>query len=351
MIDLSTRLLQSDIDPFAPEVCAIPVPHEESPAATAKAGVRRTPQAVRRLVESQLTQEQALRLVQAGEMEDSRVRVVWRVGASAVIQRIESLAIPDQPYLVVPVRRVGTYEGARSRIAMYPTVREGRAFMLTVDSGLELAWAQTLDMHPDVSTLYAQPFMLIWDHEEGSFFHVPDLAAVIDGRLVVFEVKPSSRMAKPWIEARTGLAQRSFARWGARYHLLSDVTQQRAVNLRIIARHRRFNPFVAPEVRVGLASSARTVGGLFDEICRFRDRQVATPSNFTLVASREETGPVVDISDHGLDQRQFASIRIAMEVVKHLLATGHVYTDLDQPLRLSSVLSRQRPDIATWSRW
>lgn len=350
MIDFATRLLGSELDPFAPEVCAIPVPHEESPAATARRGARRYPRRVLELLERRLPKAQALRLVLAGEMEDSRVRVVWKVGASAVIQRIESLAIPARSHLVVPVRLVGTYEGAPSRIAMLPIVREGRAFMITVDSGLELAWAQMLDMHPDVSTLYAQPFMLIWDHEEGSFFHVPDLAAVIDGRLVVFEVKPSSRMAEPWIEARTALAQRSFARWGAEYHLLSDVTRQRAVNLCIIARHRRFNPFLASEVRVGLTSSARTVGGFFEEICRFRDHQAATTPDHALAASQADVGLACDFCWES-DQQQFTSIRIAVEVVKHLLATGHVYTNLDQPLRPSSVLSRQRPDIATWSRW
>lgn len=327
------------------EACGLPVPHEMSPAATAKKGTRRIPPAIRRLVGRQLTRERAMALVHSGQLEEVRARVVWKVGESAVVQPVQDLAIPSDACLVEPVRRIGTHEGAHSRIAMLPVIREGRAFMLTLDSGLELAWAQALDMHPDVSTLYGQPFMLIWDHEEGSIVHVPDLAAVVDGQLAVFEVKPTFRLQDPWIEARTGLAQRSLARGGAEYHLLGDVTRQRSMNLGLLSGYRRINPFLASEVQIGHDSNARTIGGMVNAICQARGHRV-TPELFAGDAEATST-PDPD----GENMRLVTSARIALEVAMHMLASGHVCTDLDQPLRLSSVLSRQHSSVASWSRW
>ena len=288
-------------------------------------------------------------LVHSGQLEQVRARVVWKVGESVVVQPVQDLVIPSPRYLVEPVRRIGTHEGAHSRIAMLPVIREGRALMLTLDSGLELAWAQALDMHPDVSTLYAQPFMLIWDHDEGSMVHVPDLAAVVDGQLAVFEVKPAFRLEDPWIEARTGLAQRTLARCGAGYHLLGDVMRQRSMNLRQLSGYRRLNPFLAAEIRVGLDSEARSIGGVVEAICLARGLVASSSAT----AGEANVMSEVDLAADGDDQmfRQIASMRIALEVTMHMLAAGHVHTDLDQPLRLSSVLSRQHPSVASWSRW
>ena len=280
-------------------------------------------------------------------MTDVRARVVWKVGETAVVQSVQDLAIPNPAHLVEPVRRVGTYEGAHSRIAMLPVMREGRAFMLTLDSGLELAWGHALVMHPDVSVLYAQPFMLIWDHDEGSIVHIPDLAAVIDGKLVVFEVKPAFRLADSWIEARTVLAQYSLGMAGIEYHLLSDMTRKRSMNLEMLAGYRRTNPFLATEVRIALQSQARSIGGVVEAICRARDAE----ENWSLAPSAEGAAPetAFGADDAQHEKSRMASVRIGLEVAMHLLATGHVHTDLDQPLRLSSVLSRRQPEISSWS--
>ncbi|HTW16167.1 MAG TPA: hypothetical protein VMF51_13615 [Nocardioides sp.] len=286
-------------------------------------------------------------LVASGQMDDVRARVVWKVAESAVVQSVLDFAIPTPAYLVEPVRRVGTYEGARSRIAMLPVVREGRALMLTLDSGLELAWAHALVMHPDVSALYAQPFMLVWDHDEGSIVHIPDLTAVIDGQLVVFEVKPAFRRADPWIEARTALAQRSLGRAGTRYHLLSDVTRQMSMNLQILSGYRRPNPFLASEVRIALQSRSRSIGGVVEAICRERAGEAYRPPQSGAAGAAPET----DFADGAhREKSQMASVRIGLEVAMHLLAVGHFHTNLDQPLRLSSVLSRQHPDVSSWAR-
>lgn len=320
-------------------MCALPVPHETSPAATARGGARRIPPNVRRLVGRQLPRERATALVNAGQVGVSGGRMVWKVGERAVVQPFQDLSIPGPTYAVEPVRRVGTYEGAPSRIAMFPVIRDGRALMLTFDSGLELAWGQTLDMHRGVSALYAQPFMLIWRHAEGSIVHVPDLAAVIDGQLVVFEVKPSSRQTDPWLIARTRLAQSSLASSGVEYHLLSDVTRQRSMNLKYLSGYRRFNPFLAAEIQVGLQSNSRSIGGVVEAICRAHER----PKASLVMAGASEASDVICLLTDGAVAmaREFASVRIGLEVALHVLATGQVYTDLDQPLRLSSLLLRQ----------
>lgn len=333
---------------WAPETSAIPVPHEASPAATARRGTRRIPPAIRGLVGRQLSRDRAIALISEGQLDERPVRVVWKVGDAAVVQTVSDLAIPPGEGLVQPVRRIGTYDGARSRIAMFPVLREGRAFMLTLDSSLELAWAQALDMHPDVSALYAQPFMLIWDHDEGSVVHVPDLAATVDGRLCIFEVKPSFRLADRWVRARTMLAQKSLARSEATYLLLGDVSRQRALNLRQLAAHRRVNPFLQADLHVALASKARTVGGVVDAVCAARRRgngPIRTEGGGSAATCLTQHAHDSD----ELDADHVTSMRIALEVVMHMLASGHVFTDLDQPLRLSSVLSRDVPNVSAWA--
>ncbi len=255
-----------------------------------------------------------MRLIAAGEMGSARCVAVWNVDGVPVVQPISDLSVPPG-WGVLPVRRIGTHRQATSSIAMYPVMRDGFRLMLLVESKLELAWVQQLDIHASVSAIHAQPFAMVWIHEQGQLFQVPDLAAVIDGNLTVFEVKPAHRAQDEWSQAKLGLMRDTLWAAGMGFRVLSDVTAQRAHNLQQITRWRDPNPWAADDVSAVLDVQPTSIGGI---------------------------AKVVDVSagamSGGRGQFDVDVLRRTYVVAMHLLATGRCSTDLDAPLSLGSEL-------------
>lgn len=291
------------------------------------------------LVGGQLSRVRALELVVCGEVRPEAATVVWKVAGRTVIEDIGRVSLPPID-LLDPVRRLGSYPGAPNQIAMLPVIRGGRAFMLTLDSGLEFAWAAALDMHPDVDDVFAQPMLVVWPHDEGSIVHVPDLAVTTDGGLLVLEVKPDHRLADPWIEARSLLMRETMRVTGFDYQVLGGVSKQKALALRELVSYRYPNPYLAEETAAAVASTADTVWGRMAAVIEVRARgggwwPIEEPAAAT--TSRFE-----DADEERL------SLAVAMEVVKHLIASGQVYADLDAGVQLWTRLYSEWPLVASW---
>lgn len=287
------------------------------PRATAKRGTRRIPVAVRSLLGRSLPRERAAEFIREGELCPARCSVIWNVGGLAVAQPIGEVAIPRSLDLL-PVRRVGTYKGAPNAIAMFPVMRDGYALMLTVESLLELHHLTRLSFDPGITAMYAQPCAMVWKHEEGHLHHVPDLAAVRDGQLELFDVKREDQMSDPWVRIVLELTAETCRSVGVPFTVLGDVSRQMAHNLLLVSRYRWPNPFLAAECAAVLRAQPETVGGG----CR------------VVESLRSGGNAVVDASDFSV-----SSIRVGQQVVKHLIAVGECRIHLDRPIGLASELT------------
>lgn len=291
-----------------------PSPHPDMPKATARKGTRRMPTRVRELLGKPLTREAAHELIASGQLNPAHCTVVWNVNECPVAQPVRDLAAPAMDR-VLPIRRIGTHQEATNSIAMYPVLRDGCVLMISMESRLELGHATEISFDPAVSTIYAQPFAMVWRHPLGSLVRVPDLAAVINGRLHIFEVKPKHRRRDEYTRLSLDFMAHTLRLAGTPFAVLSDMAAQRRHNLLLLARYRWPNPFLAAEVEA------------------IRDPQPASWADAVKIIERMSA--VVPISRHAYDLQ---SLRIASEVVRHLLATGQCRTDLDAPLGLTSIL-------------
>lgn len=291
-----------------------PAPHPDMPKATARKGTRRMPPRVRELLGKPLTRELAHELIATGQLDPARCTVVWNVNDCPVAQPARDLAVPAG-LGVLPIRRIGTHQDATNLIAMYPVLRDGWVLMISMESRLELGHTAQLSFDPDVSTIYAQPFAMVWRHPLGNLVRVPDLAAVIGGRLCVFEVKPEHRLRDEYTRLSLDFMAHTLRLAGTPFELLGALTAQRRHNLLLLARYRWPNPFLVAEVEA------------------VRDARPASWAD--AVKTIERLSDVVLIGRHAYDLQ---TLRVASEVVRHLLATGACHTDLDAPLGLTSVL-------------
>lgn len=295
-----------------------PCPHPAMPKATARKGTRRIPRRVRELLGTPLTRELAIELMRSGELSSAKCSVVWNVDGRPLVQPVGDLSVPPGEG-VLPVRRIGTYQQATHLIAMYPVLRDGYALMLTLESRLELAWTQQLDFDARVSAIYAQPFAMVWKHEAGTLVRIPDLAAVVEGRLAVFEVKPEHRLSDEWIRLSLDFTGHALRRAGVPFQICGDMTPQCRHNLLLLSRHRWPNPFVAAEVEAVKLARPRNVAEAVNIIGRTTSRASSRGSVTRLS---------LDLSD----------IRVGAEVVKHLIASGACWMNLDEPLNLGTPL-------------
>lgn len=316
------------------------------------------PRDLRQLLGRPLGREPALALMDAGGLGPSECSVVWCVKGRGVVQPVTQMAVPTRE--VAPVRRVGSFLGAGSRIAMYPVEVDGYCMMLTVESKLELRHAQQLVMRPGLSNLRGQPCVLVWRRGGHSLWHIPDFAAVVDGHLVVFDVKPARRLTDRFTRAVLRLTAESLRVGRVGYEVLSDMSAQRAINLAKVDRCRRLDPDLAG-LR-GLVADRRpaTIGGAFLIIGAVLDTDTDTGTSTGTVqspvgsSSGEASGLAPERMVPGLGV-SLEAMRAADEVVKNLLAHGMCATDLDQPLTLASRLSwspgrrpAAGPEAAVW---
>jgi hypothetical protein len=295
-----------------------PGPHPAMPKATARKGTRRIPRRVRELLGTSLTRELAAQLMRSGELSTAKCSVVWNVDDRPSVQPVADLAVPPGDG-VLPVRRIGTYQQATHLIAMYPVLRDGYSLMLTVESRLELAWLQQLDFDARVSAIYAQPFAMVWQHEAGTLIRILDLAAVVDGRLSVFEVKPAHRLSDEWTRLSLDFTARTLQTAGVPFQVCGDLSAQRRHNLSLLARYRWPNPFVGLEVEEVRAAQPRNVAEAIKIVGR---------SSSSTSFEGSFTGPSFSLSD----------VRVGVEVVKHLIASGACWVNLDEPLSLGTPL-------------
>lgn len=292
----------------------LPEPHALIPKATARRGTRRMAPEIRAVVGKVLTRSRAMEVIGSGQLDPGRCKVVWNVRDRAVAHPVSEMQIPSLEELR-PVRRIGTYKGAGSRMAMYPVLRGGKVTMLELESRLELDHATALSLDPRVSEIFAQPFLMVWRHEEGAVTHVPDLAALVEGRLTVFGVKPDDRAGEEWTRLIFALVAESLRCGHVDFQVLGSVTKQRQVNLERLARYRSPDPSLAALVAAVGPGRPRTIGGFYRAVCAH------------LGYGQEFRWP-----------KPHCPSLIGVDAAVYALAHGWVSADLDEPLDLTTTL-------------
>ena len=130
-------------------------PHALMPRATARRGTRRMAPAISAVVGRQLARTRAMDLIASGGLDPGGCRVVWNVSGRAVIHPVAQVQVPPMESLH-PVRRIGTFKGAESRISMLPVARGGKVTMIEMDSNLEAHHGTELSMDRRVSEIFCQ---------------------------------------------------------------------------------------------------------------------------------------------------------------------------------------------------
>ncbi|MDO7868164.1 hypothetical protein [Nocardioides jiangxiensis] len=245
----------------------LPETHPLMPRSTARRGTRRMAPSMREAVGRSLTRQQTIDLIASGDLDPSRCRVIWNVNDKPVIHPIGEVKVPSLRGLR-PARRIGTFKGAESRIAMLPVMRGEYATMLELESQLELAHATELVLDPKVTEIFSQPFAMVWRHRDGSVVHFPDLATIRDGRLVVHAVKPDDRAAEEWNQRLFALVGETLGFGHIEFELLGSMSKQRQINLKRLAQYRHPNPTLYNWTQVVRPHRPRTIGGFYGIVRR-----------------------------------------------------------------------------------
>ncbi|MFM9378804.1 hypothetical protein [Gordonia sp. VNK21] len=135
-----------------------------------------------------------------------------------------------------PVRRIGTYHGARSRFAYHPTEFDGHRHLVLAESLLECSWMQQLDRRPEHWGYLGQALWVTWRLGERQITHVPDIVGQdVDGHQWIVDVRHTQGM-----NTRTGVVMDVLMRAtciasGIDYQLFNDLNPQRRRNLEFLS--------------------------------------------------------------------------------------------------------------------
>lgn len=288
-----------------PATGPLPVPHLDMMRATAKRSVERIIRPVRELLPAAVPTDlfDVERLLGGGgpdSVEPGRGRLVWRVGNRAVEQPIAAFRPPAWS-LARPVRRIGTYRGATSRIGTYPFKVADVTHSLEAESRLEMSWMRALHATGGVDWMMTQPFAMVWPISRWGVVRFPDILARIDGSWTVIDVKPPSHINER-VAALFALTEATLKIAGVRWMHAGDLSEQAQIHLRDVSRYREPNDYWSAVAR---------------EVARWQ------PST---------AGEVLWLCE-GL------GVGSGREVLFHLVAHGFVQFDLDAPLTRSTRLT------------
>ena len=143
---------------------------------------------------------------------------------------------------VLPIRQGSQYKNRPNRHGYYYWQRT--ASHVWHESRLEMESLVELDFSGQVLAVAAQPFRMLFRSESACVLHDPDYLAVLaNGDIVVFDVKPSSRMT-PEVETQFAETARVCAAVGWQYQVLNEREPIRTRNLEYLraSRHSRCHP-------------------------------------------------------------------------------------------------------------
>ncbi|WP_460604838.1 hypothetical protein [Jatrophihabitans fulvus] len=235
-----------------------------------------------------------------------RARIRYRTADDEYEIPITELATinPDE---LEPVRRPPSYHEMRNYIGRCSVPTRGEARSVWFESLIELAHLRNLLVGGQVTEVATQPFVLVWSIGSGTVWHVPDIALRLrDGQSMVIDVTRRDRLATPRRIAIFELTAATLAAAGWEYQVRTELSDQRVTNLANVYACRH-------------ASEEQ------------RDRWTAVARDL----------PIWPMELGALGRK--VDVESGVAAVLHLVSTGRLFIDLDQPILPSSLVHRERP--------
>ena len=157
---------------------------------------------------------------------------------------------------------------------------------------------------------------MLWRHPEGSVVHIPDLAAIVDGRLKVYAVKPDERADEFRTRRVFELVEETLRCGHVDFEVLGSVSKQRQINVERLARYRHQVPVLAALVDVVRPRRPRTIGGFYHLVSQH-----------------------LGLSDSFAVPQPGSRALVGLDAALYALAHGAVTADLDAPIQLPTALN------------
>lgn len=173
--------------------------------------------------------------------------------------------MPELLRRTAAVRRLGSYDKARSNLALHPVEREGFSTHAWAESQLELAHMREMDRERRFAWYDTQRLVVYWPMPgDRCIWHVPDIAAVdVDGQPWLLDVKNSDALkTSGYVRAQLMLTAATCAHFGWGFRLLSDMSRRRAANLSMLRRFYQLSPELDDQVRAALRGRSTHLGGV-----------------------------------------------------------------------------------------
>lgn len=217
----------------------------QPPRVPARRGARRIDRKVSELLGSQMRRADAARALADSDALADLVESAQVIYWDGKHPHIRPLASPD-PLPVSemhPVRRIGTYHGARSRFAYHPTQFAGHRHLVLAESLLECSWMQEIDRRPQHWGYLGQAIWITWRLGNRQIAHVPDIVGQdSDGHQWIADVRHTRGM-----DTSTGLIMNVLMRASCvasdlDYQIFNDMPPQRRKNLETLSTMRWRKP-------------------------------------------------------------------------------------------------------------
>ncbi len=232
---------------------------------SAKRGVRRSPAQISAHFGRTLPRRDALQALAVPDVRARAVKecqiVTWdgtdtRVGPVARLSDIDLAALR-------PVRRLGSFPKARSNLVLHATRFGGEPAVVWAESKTEWLHLLELDRRADVRWYGTQACVLSWPVGDRCILQIPDVLVASNGGVEVISVRAESNLSD---YARTMLAElmpETMLRHGVSYQLLGELSQQYALNLRMLGAMRWKQPVTEePWWSEAAARCARSMGAV-----------------------------------------------------------------------------------------
>lgn len=148
------------------------------------------------------------------------------------------MADPDPLPLVDmhPVRRIGTYHGARSRFAFHPTRFGNHRHLVLTESLLESSWLQFFDRRPSHWGYLGQAVFVTWRLGSRQIVHIPDVVGQdADGRQWIADVRHSHGMDTSTGQIMDRLMRATCVAVDLDYAIYNDMEPQMRRNLEFLS--------------------------------------------------------------------------------------------------------------------
>lgn len=235
---------------------------------SAHRGTRRTAPQFKQMMRSSVDRETALTALKRPEVREAAIAgctVAYWNGVT-----IRELPVRELPKIDIsefrPVRRLGSFHGARSKLMVHSTGVEGETTVEWAESKMERLCMIELDRESDIHCFRSQPMVMLWPlGNYGTITQIPDIAAQFSDHLRIISVRPMN-LVTGYTRAILGdLMIDTFDTAHIEYDLMTGFERQRVANLQILATM-RWKPPVTEEPWWPAIDAARprTLGAVAD---------------------------------------------------------------------------------------